>query len=140
MTVTLTNTVFTRPIVLIKLAIQKGAQVWGVVKGFQIACNLAGPLGDLTGTGDQSSGKVVLVIRCRTRQGDNQHGIRTTRGGHAGVFSSWSIGYRYNPSYIIGDKCKIGLAKPTVLRNVFSQAEPGNKFYCFLSRGLAPSV
>ena len=33
--------------------------MWGVVKCFQIACNLAGPLGDLTGTGDQSSGKVV---------------------------------------------------------------------------------
>ena len=81
----------------------------GVVKGFQIACNLAGPpghltgrgdqssrkvvhrdlagpLGDLTGTGDQPSGKVVLAIRCRTRQGVNQHGIKTTRGGHTGVF------------------------------------------------------
>ena len=33
--------------------------MWGVIKGFQIACNLAGPLGDLTGRGDQSSGKVV---------------------------------------------------------------------------------
>ena len=33
--------------------------MWDVVKGFQIACNLAGPLGDVTGTGDQSSGKVV---------------------------------------------------------------------------------
>ena len=33
--------------------------MWGVLKGFQIACNLAGPLGDVTGTGDQSSGKVV---------------------------------------------------------------------------------
>ena len=76
--------------------------MWGVVKCFQRACNLAGslggltgrgdqpsrkvvlrdlagPLGDLTGTGDQPSGKVVLMIRCRTRQGDNQHGIRTTR-------------------------------------------------------------
>ena len=31
----------------------------GVVKGFQIDCNLAGPLGDLTGRGDRSSGKVV---------------------------------------------------------------------------------
>ena len=40
--------------------------------------DLAGPLGDLTGTGDQPSGKVVRVIRCRTCQGDNQHGIRTT--------------------------------------------------------------
>ena len=76
--------------------------MWGVVKGFQIACNLAGPLGYLTRRGDQSSrkvvhrdlagplgdltaksdqptGKVLLVIRCRTRQRDNQHGIRTTR-------------------------------------------------------------
>ena len=33
--------------------------MWGVVKGFQIACNLAGPLGDLTGKGDQPSSKVV---------------------------------------------------------------------------------
>ena len=89
--------------------------MWGVVKGFQIACNIAGPLGDLTGTGDQSSGKVVhrdldgplgdfsgtgdqpsgkvmLVIRCRTSQGNNQHGIRATR--EDGVFSSWSNGYR----------------------------------------------
>ena len=41
--------------------------------------DLAGPLGDLTGTGDQPRGKVVLVIRCRTSQGDNQHGIRATR-------------------------------------------------------------
>ena len=31
----------------------------GVVKGFQIACNLTEPLGDLTGRGDQPSGKVV---------------------------------------------------------------------------------
>ena len=76
--------------------------MWGVVKGFQIAYDLAGPLGDLTGRGDQStrklvhrdlagtfgdltgtgdhpSGKVVLVIRCRTSQGDNQNGIRATR-------------------------------------------------------------
>ena len=31
----------------------------GVVKGFQIAYNLAGPLGDLTGNGDQPSRKVI---------------------------------------------------------------------------------
>ena len=31
----------------------------GVVKGFQIDRNLAGPLEDLTGRGDRSSGKVV---------------------------------------------------------------------------------
>ena len=83
--------------------------MWGIVKGFQLACNLAGPLGyltgrgdqssrkvfhrdlagplgDLTGTGDQPRGKVVLAIRCRTRQGDNQHCIKTTRGGHTEVF------------------------------------------------------
>ena len=66
--------------------------MWGVVKDFQIACNLAGSLGDLTGTGDQSSGKVVLVIRCRTSQGNNQHGIRATK--EDGVFSSLSNGYR----------------------------------------------
>ena len=33
--------------------------MWGVVKGFQIACNLAGPIGELTGTGGQTSGRVV---------------------------------------------------------------------------------
>ena len=33
--------------------------MWGVEKGFQIPCNLAGPLGDLTRTGGQSSGRVV---------------------------------------------------------------------------------
>ena len=33
--------------------------MWGVVKGFQIACNLVGPLGDLTGKGDQPSRKMV---------------------------------------------------------------------------------
>ena len=34
--------------------------MWGVVKGFQIACNLAGPLGDVTGTGhNKPSGKLV---------------------------------------------------------------------------------
>ena len=33
--------------------------MWGVVKCFQIACNLAGPLGDLTGKGDQLIRKVV---------------------------------------------------------------------------------
>ena len=77
--------------------------MWGVVKDFQLACNLAGPLGDLTGTGDQWRGKVVhrdltrpledltgtgdqpsrkvvLVISCRTNQGNNQHGQSKKRG------------------------------------------------------------
>ena len=98
-------------------------------EGFQIACNLAGPLGDLTGTGDQSSGKVVhrdlagplgdltgtgdqpsgkvvLVIRCRTSQGTTS--TESEQQERTGLFSSWSNGYRQNPHYIIGDKCKIG--------------------------------
>ena len=109
----------------------------GIVKGFQIACNLTGPLGDLTGKGDQPSRKMVYKKgtrqrldttrahqaptgpnregtqgcsvksidkplgcwtrrvdqpesgageRCWTSQADNQHGIRTTRGGHTEVF------------------------------------------------------
>ena len=41
--------------------------------------DLTGPSGDLTGTGDQPSGKVVLVIKGRTSQGNNQHGTRATR-------------------------------------------------------------
>ena len=47
--------------------------MWAVVKGFQIACNLAGPLGDLTGKGDQPSRKVVH------RKGTRQV-LDTTRG------------------------------------------------------------
>ena len=35
--------------------------MWGVVKGFQIACNSAGPLADLNGRGDQPSTKVVQM-------------------------------------------------------------------------------
>ena len=38
---------------------QKSARVGGVVRGFQITSNLARQLGDLTGSGDQPSGKVV---------------------------------------------------------------------------------
>ena len=45
----------------------------GVVKGFQIACNLPGPLGDLTGKGEQPSGKVVR------KKGARQE-LDTTRG------------------------------------------------------------
>ena len=75
----------------------------GRCEGFQIACNLAGPLGDLTGTGgqssgrvvhrdlagpvgdlsgtgDQPSGKVVLVISRRTSQRNNQH-EQSNKGG-----------------------------------------------------------
>ena len=47
----------------------------GVVKGFQIACNLAGPLGDLTGKGDQPSRKVLHTKG--TRQ------VLDTTRGHA---------------------------------------------------------
>ena len=50
--------------------------MWGVVKGFQIACNLAGPLGDLTGKVDQPSRK--MVHKKGTRQV-----LDTTRGHQA---------------------------------------------------------
>ena len=51
----------------------------GVVKDFQIGCNQAGPLGDLTGKGDQPSGKVVHKDRTRslgdlTGRGDQPSG------------------------------------------------------------------
>ena len=88
--------------------------MWGVAKDFQIACDLAGPVGDLTGrggqstrklvhrdlagpfgdltgTGDQPSGKVVLVIRCRTSQGEIS--TESEQQERTGVFSSWSNGY-----------------------------------------------
>ena len=50
--------------------------MWGVVKGFQIACNLAGPLGDLTGKVDQPSRKMVH------KKGSRQV-LDTTRGHQA---------------------------------------------------------
>ena len=92
--------------------------MWGVVKGFQIDCNLAGPFGDLTGTsdqssgkvvhrdlagplgdligtGDQPSGKVVLVISRRTSQGASKQPARAEQQERTGGgFSSWSNGYR----------------------------------------------
>ena len=128
--------------------------MWGVVKGFQIACNFAGPLGDLTGKGDQSSrkvvhrdlagplgdltgtddqpsGKVVLLIRCRTRQGDNQHRIRATRedGGVLNLVKRVSL-----KSTLHEISVKLDKRNPTVLRNIFTQAEPGNRLYDFFSQ------
>ena len=64
--------------------------MWGVVKGFQIACNFTGPLGDLTGTGDQPSGKGVPrkgtqeVLETPKRHLFAR--TRTNREGHTGVF------------------------------------------------------
>ena len=75
----------------------------GVVKGFQIDCNRTGPLGDLTGKGDQPggkvvhkdrtgplgdltgrgdqpSGKVVLLSSAEQRQPAQDHQRRTHRG------------------------------------------------------------
>ena len=67
--------------------------MWGVVKGFQIACNLAGPLGDLTGKGDQPSRKVVLVRSAgqtkETTNTESEQPEKDTQG-----CSGWSIGYR----------------------------------------------
>ena len=63
----------------------------GVVKGFQTDCNLAGPLGDLTGRGDQSSGKVVHNDRTGplgdlTGKGDQSSGkvVHKDRNGPLG--------------------------------------------------------
>ena len=80
----------------------KDAQVWGVVKGFQIACNLAGPLGDLTRTGDQSSGKVVHRDLGGDKSGagdqlqdkSRKQPARSEQLEKTDVFSSWSNGYR----------------------------------------------
>ena len=63
--------------------------MWGVVKGFQIAGNLIGPLGDLTGTGDHPSGKAVLRMGTREvldKPGRHPARTGTNREGHAGVF------------------------------------------------------
>ena len=60
----------------------------GVVKGFQIACNLPGPLGDLTGKGEQPSGKVIArrePDKNWTRQEDIQHRRDRTKKAHRGV-------------------------------------------------------
>ena len=51
----------------------------GVVKGFQITCNLDGLLGDLTGRADRPSGKVVHKDRAgplgdSTERGDQPSG------------------------------------------------------------------
>ena len=68
--------------------------MWGVVKGFQIACNLAGPLGDLNGKSDQPSRKVVH--RKGTRQvldtpKEHPAQTRTNRERHRGVvFGHWT--------------------------------------------------
>ena len=63
--------------------------MWGVVKGFQIACKFTGPLGDLTGTVDQPSGKVVLKKGTREvleRSKRHPARTRTNREGHTEVF------------------------------------------------------
>ena len=65
--------------------------MWGVVKGFPIACNLARPLGDLTGNGDQPSRKVVH--NKGTRQGDIQHRRDRTEKAHRGVLFDQSTNH-----------------------------------------------
>ena len=67
--------------------------MWGVVKGFQIACNLAGPLGDLTGKGHQPSRKVVRKKGTRrVLDTTRRHPAPTgpNREGTQGCFN-WSI-------------------------------------------------
>ena len=46
----------------------------GVVKGIQIACNLAGPLGDLTGRGDQPKREGGAGVKCSARKGTTSTG------------------------------------------------------------------
>ena len=67
--------------------------MWGVVKGFHIACNFSGPLGDLNGTGDQPSGKMVLRKGTREvldRPKRHPHGQEQTEKGTQEC-SVWSI-------------------------------------------------
>ena len=124
----------------------------GVVKGFQIACDLAGPLGDLTGrgdqstrklvhrdlagtfgdltgTGDQPSGKVVLVIRCRTSQRQPERNQSNKRGRGCSQFGQTGIVKIHITLKEIS--VKLDKRNPTVLRNVFTQAglEIGSTFF-----------
>ena len=72
----------------------------GIVKGFQIACNLTGPLGDLTGKGDQPSRKMVYKKGTRQRLDTTRaHQAPTgpNREGTQGVLLSqstnhWDVG------------------------------------------------
>ena len=69
----------------------------GVFKGFQIACNLAGPLGDLTGRGDQPSGRVVHKNRTGplgnlTGRGDQPSGKVVLVSGAVQVKGTTSTG------------------------------------------------
>ena len=63
--------------------------MWGVVKCVQITCNFTGPVGDLTGTGEQPSGKVVLRKGTReVLEMPRRHPARTRtiREWHTGMF------------------------------------------------------
>ena len=67
--------------------------MWGVVKGFQIACNLAGPLGDLIGEGDQPSREVVHRKGTRQVLDTTKRHPAPTRPNREGTqgCSVWSI-------------------------------------------------
>ena len=75
--------------VMLISATYTGARVWGVVKGFHIACNFTDPIGDLTGTGDQPSGKAGLKKGTREvleRSKRHPARTRTNREGYTEVF------------------------------------------------------
>ena len=57
----------------------------GVVKGFHIACNLDGLLVDLTGRGDQPSGKEELVSSAVHVKGQSARDRNNKRRTHRGV-------------------------------------------------------
>ena len=67
--------------------------MWGVVKGFQIDCNFTGPLGDLTGKGDQPSRKVVHRKGTRQVLDKTKRHPAPTRPNREGTqgCSVWSI-------------------------------------------------
>ena len=80
--------------------------MWGVVKCVQIACNFTGPLRDLTGTGEQPSGKVVLrkgtreVLETPRRHPARTRTIREWQQG----CSVWSIDGTLGDSTGTGDQ------------------------------------
>ena len=67
--------------------------MWGVVKGFHIACNFTGPLGDLTGSVTSQVRKWFSERgpeKFWKRSRDMQHGQEQTEKGTKGC-SVWSI-------------------------------------------------
>ena len=96
--------------------------------------DLTGSLGDLSGTGDQPSGKVVLVISCRTSQGNNQHEQSNKGGrGRSQVGQSGIVEIQITLKEI---SVKLDKRNPIVLKK-FLLKQAWKQVYGFLSRDLA---